>query len=195
MIVKNNDKDKFNTRFLTVYKEDEYHFFVRNKENVIQGFYKKHFDILTKKEERRYKIKRLLKEGNDPEIIINKIDFEIKQITVEWSGKYPNHCSGEWNIMIEQFELPIPESYINSNMGTPGEYQSFSFDENCSEEWSSYYDSGDNDNRLYFWIKYSLECLEDAYALNFNIDKKLINRIISKISDEDWRGGSCGGCI
>jgi len=193
MLVQNNHK---NTKDIIshVHKEDHEHYYVRNSDGVIQGLLKNKFKRLSKQQSRKIKIQRLLDLKENYHISNNKrTNYTIKNIDVKWSGSYPNLCSGTWTILIDDMKLPIPEFYENQDMGTPGEYETWEFDDNWSEEFSSYFDHGE-ENKL-SWIRYSLECLEEAYSLNFNIDEKLINKIESLISDKDWRSGSCGGCI
>jgi len=190
---------KSQTKLLHVYHIDKMHYYVRNKNGVIQGLDKTAFEIVPKNIERELKLNKILNDSYDiDETYTNdKFDYDIKKIIVKWSGSYPNLCSGEWVIMIDHMELPIPELLISSNMGTSGDYQSWHFDDNYSEIFETYHvnESSNDRQQLNSWIKYSLKSLEEAYKINLNINEKLINEIIDKISEQDFRSGSCGGCI
>jgi len=182
----------------SVFREDEEHYYVRNNDGMIEGFNKNSFTKISKVQEREFKLNRILKENKSKKESKELFDFDIDnvKITVEWTGSYPNLCSGEWIIRIDQMHLPIPENWVGSDMGTRGEYSRWYFNDGGEE--TEYYYNDDNsewkkeDN----WLNYSLKCLAEFYNLKFvgNM-KKFKQRIYDEISDKDWRSGSCGGCI
>lgn len=49
-------------------------------------------------------------------------------IFVDWSGKYPNLCGGEWTITIDGLPVNIPELLKHDRMNTFGTYSEWSFD-------------------------------------------------------------------
>jgi len=190
-------KNKTNNKILFVHKKDEHHFYVENDAGIVQGLFKDEFKTISKKDERILKYKHLFNEDKVVENIRSVIEYKIKDITVKWSGTYPNLCSGEWSIYIDYMELPIPEMNSFGDMGTSGTYERWYFDDDYSEQTETYdiVTSEDDIIQLKDWIIYSLKSLENAYYLKFNITDKLIETIIEKISEVDFRSGSCGGCI
>lgn len=189
MIVKQNNK------FIQVFREDDKHFYVRNSDGIIQGMIKSAFQKLDKKELREQKLKRVLNiEDVTEEIIRIPYDINESKIYVNWSGRYPNLCSGQWTIKIDNMHLPIPEYFISSPMNTCGTYQSWHFESNWSEVWDSYDDGSDwfheND-----WLHYAFECLAEGYNLIWTGDRNILREIYEEITEKDWRSGSCGGCI
>jgi hypothetical protein len=118
---------KTDGKILNVFKEDKEHFYVRNKNGVIHGILKGHFKEISKQEERTLKIDRILELESSVSMMesCERMDYKINKITVSWSGEYPNLCSGTWEILIDQMELPIPDMFSASSMGTSGEYSSW----------------------------------------------------------------------
>ena len=55
------------------------------------------------------------------------------KIDVDWTGSYPNLCSGKWIIKIDEKQISIPSALINSSMGTFKSYETWYFDEDWSE--------------------------------------------------------------
>ena len=201
MLVKRvNDSDTIKNDISVVYKEDKHHYYVENNNGIIQGFFKGNFKVLPISLERKMKFERLLKENETitkESIELEKFNLSNANIDVQWNGEYPNLCSGEWNIKIDDMLLPIPENSIGSDMGTPGEYDTWSFDENYSEVFDSYLSNGSfkkwiKDNE---WLEYGIECLGIAYDLDIKFKEKDLKRIYNVIKENDFRSGSCGGCI
>ncbi|MCK9476551.1 MAG: hypothetical protein M0R46_11560 [Candidatus Muirbacterium halophilum] len=183
----------------SVYREDEQHYYVRNNDGMIEGFMKQSFTKTSKREERELKLKRILRECDAVKETKEFSDYDIDnaKIKVEWSGSYPNLCSGEWTIRINEMVIPIPEERIGGSMGTSGEYSRWYFGENYEEHTEHYYDGDDsewsNDDN---WLKYAIWCLSEYHSLRFIGDlDRLYDRIYNEISENDWRSGSCGGCI
>jgi len=132
---------------------------------------------------------------------------KIKKFEVKWTGKYPNLCSGEWIIKINgevikdktehssyhQKEMPIYGSILASDMGTSGIYTSWHFDENWSEVFDDYEDGDD----FSVWTK--TEKAKRLFMLiednGFSLSKEDKRALFIKLQENDWRSGSCGGCI
>ena len=112
-----------------------------------------------------------------------------KEIKIEWTGGWPSLCIGEWVIEIDGVNCSdkIPEKLRVSDMGTEGTYKSWCFaDDELDVEWSFYADGLDENDWIdanKYWLK-ELPIDESEYPLVF----KLIN-------EQDFRSGSCGGCI
>jgi hypothetical protein len=113
------------------------------------------------------------------------------KIETEWTGSYPNLCSGSWLITIDGENLPIPDDKINNDMNTYGIYSSWHF-----EDWSEVFeDYGDglecsawiDENKT--WIKQSL------ISIGINPEEFDYAALYAAIQEKDWRSNSCGGCI
>lgn len=109
-------------------------------------------------------------------------------ITAQWTGKYPNLCSGTWKLYKDGEDISdmIPEELRDNEMNTFGDYQRWHFGADYEEIWESYSDGLFEDN----WIK------ENNYWLNsISTDYSVKAEIYNAINACDWRHGSCGGCI
>jgi len=135
----------------------------------------------------------------------------MKEIKVEWTGRYPNLCSGFWKIEIDGELLEDrrhmannPESglYYNpfdyssvlrQNMDTFGMYEYWYFDENYSEMWEGSEDGLEYDE----WIKSpkANDLLDIIYKQFGELTEEEKLDLYTKLSEKDWRSGTCGGCI
>ena len=108
-----------------------------------------------------------------------------KEITAEWTGKWPCLCFGEWIIKINGREIELPEEKRTSPMHTFGTYASWSFNAGWSEEWSNYEDG------LTFepWLE------DNAWVGDLDLTPDEQRQLYDAINACDWRHGSCGGCI
>jgi hypothetical protein len=117
---------------------------------------------------------------------------ENNDLYVEWTGSYPCLCSGEWIIKYKDVELNVPENLKHREMGTLIEYSTWQFDENWMEEWESHTDGLDKDT----WIKRNEEWITKMFEeKDIKVTEELLSELYDKIQEEDWRHGSCGGCI
>lgn len=103
---------------------------------------------------------------------------------VEWTGSYPNRCSGEWVITKNGQRIELPEDLKKSPMGTFGTYSTWHF-ENWNEVFDDYDDGLDFDE----WI------VANPWAAEIAPTVPDQQELYLKISDKDWRHNSCGGCI
>lgn len=108
-------------------------------------------------------------------------------ITAKWTGAYPNLCSGTWKLYKDGEDISdmIPEELRNSKMNTFGNYNRWHF-EDWDEVWDSYDDGLDGPD----WIKEN-----DEWLSKITSDYQEKMEIFYAIQAEDWRHGSCGGCI
>ena len=108
-------------------------------------------------------------------------------IKVEWTGKWPCLCYGEWKLYINGTDKSdlIPEDLRQSEMGTYGTYSSWHF-ENWNEVFEDYQDGMDCDE----WIEHN-KCWLD----NISTDHIIQEQLFYEFQASDWRHGSCGGCI
>ena len=116
---------------------------------------------------------------------------EVMNIEVVWSGGYPSLCSGEWKISINGKRLEIPKDRVSENMGTSGTYQSWHF-EDWSEVFVDYsegmgYEGWIEENRA--WIDAGLTKIGVEFTSDDYLD------LFIRIQLEDFRPGSCGGCL
>ena len=112
----------------------------------------------------------------------------MNQVNAHWSGGYPTLCFGEWTLEIDGKNVSdkIPSDLINSPMNTAGTYSRWHFNKNWMEETDYYYDGLEVDD----WIDANNDWLN-----NITKDYALKERIFYAIQEQDFRHGSCGGCI
>jgi hypothetical protein len=117
----------------------------------------------------------------------------MNKIKVNWTGKYPNLCSGKWEITFNEIKMIVPSAFINSSMGTAGNYQSWHF-----ENWSEVFESYDDGLEYGEWIKLNIGWIkamfESAGVISIVTSEDIYN-LYSGIQSKDWRNLSCGGCI
>lgn len=109
-----------------------------------------------------------------------------------WTGEYPNLCHGEWQISYNRKKLNVPKEVKKSHMNTLGEYEEWSFDDDWLEQFNSYMDGEDCDTWIEInehWIKTMLSEANIEYTI------ELAEELFYEIQSQDWRHGSCGGCI
>ena len=108
-------------------------------------------------------------------------------VEAKWSGSYPCLCYGEWTLKVNEKDVSglIPEELRYDDMNTYGTYYSWHF-ENWIEVFEKYEDGLNCDD----WIK------ENKYWLDtITEDISVQKEIYDAISEQDFRHGSCGGCI
>lgn len=113
-------------------------------------------------------------------------------IQANWTGRYPNLCSGHWIITVDSIVLPLPEDIESGHMETFGTYSAWHFDENWCEQFDAYEDGlGEAEwiaqNRA--WVDASLD------SINMRFSEDDYRNLYRAIQAADWRHGSCGGCI
>lgn len=109
-------------------------------------------------------------------------------IKVEWTGKWPCLCSGEWKLYIDGMDKSelIPENLRQSDMGTFGTYSSWYFDDDYLEQFEDYEDGMECDE----WIEHNKYWLN-----NISTEHNVQEELYYAFQASDWRHGSCGGCI
>lgn len=108
-------------------------------------------------------------------------------VEAKWSGSYPCLCFGKWTLIVngEDVSDKIPEELRDSSMNTYGTYQSWHF-ENWMEVFEDYISGLDCED----WIEENKEWLN-----NITTDLEVQKEIYYAINSQDFRSGSCGGCI
>lgn len=104
----------------------------------------------------------------------------------EWSGGFPNLCSGEWTLYHYGKKVDVEIPFQNEPANTCGEYQEWYFNGDWEEEWG-YYEDGLFENE---WIEENIE-----YLKKITKDQVQYPYIYLAFKYNDWRYGSCGGCI
>ena len=120
---------------------------------------------------------------------------------VKWTGSYPNLCSGEWIISYNGTRLDIPEDdddeyswngRASSDMNTNGIYSRWYFGNDWDEQTEEYEDGLECAD----WIVANQHWV-DAMFDKYEIPKGFYtyHQLFKAIQENDWRSGSCGGCI
>ena len=114
------------------------------------------------------------------------MQYDIK---ANWSGSYPNLCSGIWTIAVNGITLG---GLGDSHMETLGSYQSWHF-----EDWIEVFESYEDGMDFNEWKGNLPNNLGMSLRLaGFNPkDNTLLESLYDAVCSEDWRSSSCGGCI
>jgi hypothetical protein len=116
----------------------------------------------------------------------------IYDVTANWSGAYPNVCSGEWTISVNGKNFPVPADKKVHDMGTAGTYDTWHFDDNYREVFDTYEDGV----HLIEWVEKNRDWLDkSAIEIGMKPSDALYVAIFQAVQLKDWRSGSCGGCI
>lgn len=113
------------------------------------------------------------------------------QVSVEWTGKYPNLCSGEWIIDVNGVRLG---GLGNDSMNTFGSYSSWHF-----ENWQEVWEQEESGLACEDWV--DMKDLPNNLSMSLRLagfdqsDRALRETLFDAVKREDWRHGSCGGCI
>jgi len=113
---------------------------------------------------------------------------------VEWSGAYPNLCSGEWKITTENGIFNIPDENKTTNMNTYGQYSRWYFGGVSGwEEKTEYYIDGIKFDE---WIVTNYKWVtENFQALEIDHNEDNYRELYEEIRAHDFRNGSCKGCM
>lgn len=111
----------------------------------------------------------------------------MSKYTTKWTGRYPVLCHGTWLLYKDRENISnlIPEDLQDAPMGCAGIYQEWSFVNGWEVEWNAYHDG----LNVTEWIK------ENEYWLKDIGPEEEYEDIFEAFQENDWRGGSCGGCI
>lgn len=114
-----------------------------------------------------------------------------------WTGEYPCLCFGRWEFYVDGRLLNIPEGEdmerkIENHMGTKGTYCRWYFDDDYLEDFEDYEDGLDFGD----WYIENQKWINEIFNYN-NIPTTVENCInfYKSIQKNDFRLGSCGGCI
>jgi hypothetical protein len=114
------------------------------------------------------------------------------EISAQWTGLYPNLCSGHWEILVDGEYLPIPADKREETMNTYNTYQCWHFDSHWSETFEDYQDGMYETE----WIEENKSWIDAGLAqIKKQFGYKEYCDLYEAIRKEDFRAGSCGGCI
>nr|DAS67928.1 MAG TPA: toxin [Caudoviricetes sp.] len=105
-------------------------------------------------------------------------------VQVSWSGAWPNLCSGKWTCKINGKQVKVP--FQGEPAGCEGTYQSWHFSEDWDEVWENYRDGLDCSE----WCEQWKDWLDEI-----GLSEEERREVYEAFAEEDWRYGSCGGCI
>lgn len=113
---------------------------------------------------------------------------ERHNVVANWSGNYPCLCIGTWTLTIDgkDYTDHIPREIVNEPMYTFGTYSKWYFDDEWQEEFEDYEDGLSSVD----WI-----AANDEWLSTITDDYNLKSRIYFAFNENDFRYGSCGGCI
>ena len=114
--------------------------------------------------------------------------------TVIWTGKWPCLCSGKWVIRINGQEAIVPKLHDQHKapFDTYKIYKRWYFEKKWNEVWEEYKDG----LNLPEWKERKKDWLDLFFSLNrINPTEEDYKDLYAAINEQDWRRGSCGGCI
>jgi hypothetical protein len=109
-------------------------------------------------------------------------------VKAKWSGSYPCLCCGEWTLEVNGVDVSkyIPAELKDGEMNTYKTYERWYF----GDDWDVITEDYQDGLMCNEWIE------ENKYWLDVITDDINIQReIFYAINEEDFRHGSCGGCI
>lgn len=108
-------------------------------------------------------------------------------VKAKWSGSYPCLCHGEWTLEVNGVDVSrhIPDELRHNEMNTYGTYEEWHF-----EDWIEVFEDYEDGLMCDEWIEENKHWL-DIITNDINVQME----IFYAISEEDFRHGSCGGCI
>lgn len=103
-----------------------------------------------------------------------------------WTRKGNNLCLGRWEIRYQERLLELPADRRDNDMGTLGIYNFMDPDD------PEFTDGLSEDD----WLLANMEWLADLFAASdIPIDEQHMRWLYQALNAQDWRCGSCGGCI
>lgn len=102
----------------------------------------------------------------------------------EWTGRYPNLCYGEWTLFINNKPCEVEIPFQGNPADTFGTYSEWWF-----ENWNEVF--GDYEDGMYCekWCEKYKDYLAKVAPESDWPD------VYEAFQENDWRHGSCGGCI
>ncbi|WP_131974528.1 hypothetical protein [Cricetibacter osteomyelitidis] len=106
--------------------------------------------------------------------------------TARWTSQGNTLCLGHWEISYNGTALELPEEQREHDMGTNGIYNFMDPDDELFREGLTEDD----------WILQNVEWLSDLFIkADIPLEEETMLQFYQAVNKEDWRCGSCGGCI
>ncbi|PJG83313.1 hypothetical protein [Caviibacterium pharyngocola] len=103
-----------------------------------------------------------------------------------WTSRGNTLCLGHWEIFYQDQHLILPENKREKDMGTKGIYNFIDPDDEL------YLEGLDKED----WIVANIDWLSDVFiAADVPLEEAYFRHFYQAVNREDWRCGSCGGCI
>lgn len=103
-----------------------------------------------------------------------------------WTAKGNTLCLGHWEIHYFDKLIVLPTERAEKDMGTRGIYNFIDPDDTL------YLDGLEEDD----WILANIDWLSDVFInANIPLEESLFRQFYQAVNQEDWRCGSCGGCM
>lgn len=113
-------------------------------------------------------------------------EINASPFLARWTAKGHTLCLGRWEITYQGMPIELPEERKNDDMGTWGIY-SFIYDDDPD------FAEGLEEDA---WIVENAEWLAECFLLNdIPIDEQHMRWFYQAVNQDDWRCGSCGGCL
>lgn len=108
-------------------------------------------------------------------------------VEAKWSGSYPCLCCGKWTLKVngEDVSDKIPKDLRDSSMYTYGSYRRWHF-----ENWLEVFENYESGLECDDWVEENKKWLNEI-ATDLDIQREIYHAI----NEQDFRSGSCGGCI
>ncbi|XOV79868.1 MAG: hypothetical protein ACFHVJ_02665 [Aestuariibacter sp.] len=106
--------------------------------------------------------------------------------TARWTAQGNTLCLGHWEISYQDTPLVLPNKIRENHMNTFGIF-SFLFpdEEDFAEGWL-----------LEKWIEENFDWLEMLFQQHkVPLDEQHVQWFYESVNQQDWRCGSCGGCL
>lgn len=106
--------------------------------------------------------------------------------SARWTAKGHNICLGHWEISYAGQPLPLDAARRQEDMGTYGNFN-FLFPDD-----EDFFEGLNEDD----WILKNVDWLADLFAdHDIPIDEEHMRAFYRAVNRQDWRCGSCGGCM
>ena len=103
-----------------------------------------------------------------------------------WTSQGNTLCLGHWEIQYLGLPLTLPLDRVEKDMGTRGIYCFMDPDDEL------FLEGLDEDE----WIVANMEWLSDLFIQHdIPLEEELFRFFYQAVNKEDWRCGSCGGCM
>lgn len=106
---------------------------------------------------------------------------------IRWTGSYPVLCSGMWEVYKDGEPINMRNCpFVDCDANTFGIYQSWHFD----DDWIEVFEDYEDGLLINAWIKEYRDWLMEIDPSGNDWEV-----IYNGFRSQDWRRGSCGGCI